>query len=171
PDHVFSVAAVDVEARDLPIHAHGEVPAPALCADEAMSTMPADANALPWLPCCDVVADGIDASRDFMTWHTRIRQPRPETFFNKRVAVANAARFDFHAHLPSARLRHHTLDQFPLATRFADLCCLHGCNYSVSGGSFWEEQGEGVLMEVQSKLVEDPFQMGDHIHLPLLEGV
>jgi hypothetical protein len=83
-----------------------------------MSTMPADANALSLPRCDNVVADGIDVSRDFMTRHTWIRKPRPETFFYKHVAVANAARFDFHAHLPSARLRNHTLDQFPLSTRF-----------------------------------------------------
>src|SRR6266508_1035024 len=124
-DHVFGVSAVEVEASDLSMHAHGEVPAPARCADETMSTMPAHTHALPFIPCGDVVADGIDVSRDFMTWHTWIRKPRPETFFDKHVAVANAARVYFHAHLPSARLRNHTLDQFPLSTRLTDLRRLH----------------------------------------------
>jgi hypothetical protein len=97
-----------------------------------MSTMPAYANALAWPPGSHVVADGIDVSRDFMTWHTWIRKPRPEPVFDKHVAVAHAARFDFHAHVPSARLRHHTLDQFPLATRLTDLRRLHGCRHTGS---------------------------------------
>jgi hypothetical protein len=90
--------------------------------------MPAYAHALPWPPGSNVVADGIDVSRDFMTWHTWIRKPRPETFFDKHVAVANAARFYFHAHLPSARLRKNTLDQFLISTRLTDLRRLHWCN-------------------------------------------
>src|SRR5262245_5388992 len=116
------------------MYAHGEVPAPAQFADETMSPMPADSNALPLPPCDHVVADGIDVSRDFMTWYTWIRKPRPETVFDKHVAVANAARFYLHAHLPSARLRNNTLDQFPISTRFADLrrlhCRRHTCSYS-----------------------------------------
>jgi hypothetical protein len=75
-----------------------------------MAAMPADANALPFLPCGDVVADGIDASGDFMPWHAGILQPRPETVLDKHVAVANAARLDLHAHVPSVRLRNNTLD-------------------------------------------------------------
>ena len=131
-EHVFGVSAVEVDARDLALHAHGEVPAPARCADETMSTMPADANALPLPPGANVVADGIDVSRDFMPWHTWILQPRPETFFDKHVTVANATRLDFHAHLPSARLRKNTLDQFPLSARFTDLRRLHCCRHTCS---------------------------------------
>src|SRR5262249_16726128 len=74
-NHVFGVSAVEVEARDLALHAHGEVPAPALVADETMSPMPADAHTLPWPPRSNVVAHRIDVSCDFMTWHTWILQP------------------------------------------------------------------------------------------------
>jgi len=122
--------AVEVDARDLTLHAHGEVPAPARYADETMAPMPAYANALPWPPGSHVVADGIDVARDFMPWHLWILQPRPETFFDKHVTVANAARLDFHTHLPSARLRHNPLDQFPLSARFTDLRRLHGCRHT-----------------------------------------
>jgi len=38
-----------------------------------MAAMPADANALPWPPGANVVADGIDVARDFMPWHPRKR--------------------------------------------------------------------------------------------------
>ena len=87
--------------------------------------MPADAHALPLPPCAHVVADGIDVSRDFMPWHTGILQPGPETFFDKHVAVANAACFDFHAHLPGAGLRDIALYQFPVSTGLADLRRFH----------------------------------------------
>jgi hypothetical protein len=45
------------------------------------------------------------------------------------------------------------------------------CNRSVSGGSFWEQEGEGILMDVQGELVEDLLQVCDHIHPLLLQGV
>ena len=52
-----------------------------------MSAMPAYADALTLPPGSHVVADGIDVPRDFMTWHTWILKPRPETFFDKHVAA------------------------------------------------------------------------------------
>src|SRR5439155_23737381 len=48
-----------------------------------------------------------------------------QSLFDEHVAVANAARFDFHAHPSSPRLRDSALDQFPISTRFADLRRLH----------------------------------------------
>ena len=124
-EHVLGIAAIEIDARDLAIDAHGEVPALALCADETMAAMPADAHALPWPPCSHVVADGIDVARDFMPWHPRILQPRPETFFDKHIAVAHAARLDFHAHVPSVGLRDIALDHFPVSMGCAYLRCLH----------------------------------------------
>jgi hypothetical protein len=86
-----------------------------------MSTMPADTDALTCDPCGHVVADCIDASGDFMTWHTGILKPGPQTFFDQRIAVANPARFNFHAHLPSVWLRDIALYQLPVFTWFAYL--------------------------------------------------
>jgi hypothetical protein len=55
-----------------------------------MSSMPAHADALTFLPFLHVVADCIDASPDFMTRHTRILKPGPKTLFDEHIAVANA---------------------------------------------------------------------------------
>src|SRR5439155_21549833 len=55
-DHVLGISAVEIEACDFAIDAHGEISALALCADEAMSAMPADADALTFLPFNDVAA-------------------------------------------------------------------------------------------------------------------
>src|SRR5687767_12180716 len=105
--------------------AHREVTPPARCAHETMAAMPADAHALPWPPCANVVADGIDVSRDFMPWHTWILQPGPEPLFHEHITMANAACFDFHAHVPGAGLRDIALNQFPVSIGFAHLRCLH----------------------------------------------
>jgi hypothetical protein len=69
-----------------------------------MSSMPADTNPLTHNPCGNIFAHGIDASRDFMTRHAGILKPGPQAFFDKRIAMANAASLNFHAHLPSFRL-------------------------------------------------------------------
>jgi hypothetical protein len=97
-----------------------------------MSTKPAHTYTLPWPPGSNIVADGIDASGDFMPRHAGIRKPWQDTFLDQHVAVANAARFYFHAHLPGVRLRNHTLDQFPLSTRHTDLRRLHRCRHTGS---------------------------------------
>src|SRR5262245_29865571 len=115
--------------------AHREVTPPALCAHETMAAMPADAHALPWPPCAHVVADGIDVSRDFMPWHTWILQSRPEPLFHEHITMANAAGFDFHAHVPGAGLRNRAFYQFPISTGLADLrrfhCRRHTCSYAL----------------------------------------
>jgi hypothetical protein len=67
--------------------------------------MPAHTDALIFLPFLHVATDCIDASPDFMTGHTRILKPGPETLFDEHIAVANAARLHLHANLSSARLR------------------------------------------------------------------
>src|SRR5207244_13635540 len=95
----------EVDAGDFSIDAHRKVSTPALFAHKTMAAMPTYPHALPFSPCSDVVADYIDASRNFMTWHTRILEPGPETFLHKGVAMANAACFNFHAYLSSVRLR------------------------------------------------------------------
>jgi hypothetical protein len=66
--------------------------------------MPAYADALVFFPLRDIAADRIDASRDFMTRHPRILKPGPETLFDDKIAVTNAARLYFHANLPNAGL-------------------------------------------------------------------
>jgi len=65
------------------------------------------ADALTFLPGCHIVAECIDASRDFMTRHTGILKPGPQTFLDQGIAMANAACFNLHAHLSRSRLRNH----------------------------------------------------------------
>src|SRR5262245_3633487 len=44
-------------------------------------------------------------------------------------------------------------------------------NPSVSGGTFWEEQRPGVLMEIIGELVQHPFEVGHDVAPPRLEGM
>jgi hypothetical protein len=48
---------------------------------------------------------------------------------------------------------------------------LLGSNPSVSGGTFWEEQRPGVLMDIIGESVQRPFEVGNDITPPLLEGM
>src|SRR4029077_2929573 len=93
--------------------------------DETMSAMPAYADSLTFSPLRDVATDRIDAARDFMTRHTGILKPGPETLLDDEIAVANAARLHFHANLLSGRLRDVAFHQFPISAGLADLRCLH----------------------------------------------
>ena len=69
-----------------------------------MSAMPADTYALTFLPLRNIGSDCIDASRDFMTRHSRILESGPQTFVNENIAVANAARLDLDSNLPGGGL-------------------------------------------------------------------
>src|SRR5205085_9346963 len=97
----------------------------ALCANETVSAMPAHPDALTFFPFDDVAADRIDTSRDFVTRHSRILKTGPLSLFDQHVAVANAARFDFHADLAGARLGDFALDQFKSIAGLADLRHFH----------------------------------------------
>jgi hypothetical protein len=99
-----------------------------------MSAMPADTDSLTCPPRGDAVADCVYAARDFVLRHTRILKPWPQTFFDQRIAMANAARFNFHSHLASAWLRDLALYQFPIATGFAYLRCFHFHTHKCSFG-------------------------------------
>jgi len=90
-----------------------------------MTAVPADPDALTRYPRCDVVTDCIDVSSYFMTWHTWILKPGPETFLHKGVAMANAACLNFHSHLPRNRVRDIAIYQFPIATGLTHLRCFH----------------------------------------------
>jgi hypothetical protein len=90
-----------------------------------MSAMPAYTDALTFLPFNDVPANRIDAAGDFVTRHTWILKPGQQSVLNQDVAVANAARLHFHAHLTGAWLRDIAFYQFPISTGLTDLCRLH----------------------------------------------
>ena len=76
-DHVFCITTIKIDAGDFAINAHSKIAAPALLADEIVSAMPADTDALPLFPIRDTIADRINPSGDFVTRHARILKARP----------------------------------------------------------------------------------------------
>jgi hypothetical protein len=105
--------------------AHCEIATPAFVANKIVSTVPANTDALACFPIRNAVACKIDNSRDFMTRDARIFDTGPQTFLYERVAVTNAARFDFDPNLSRTGLRNFAIDDFEIAAGFADLRDFH----------------------------------------------
>jgi hypothetical protein len=151
-DHVLGVTAVEIDTRDLTVDTHGEIAAPALFANETMSAVPANADALPFLPVRYVVTDGINPSGNLMSGNTRILKPRPQPFLNQDVAMANATCFHLDPNLSYARLWYGTFDDFEIATGFTDLRRFHWCAHRfcqplfsahLAGRGWLSAQGDG----------------------------
>jgi hypothetical protein len=70
-----------------------------------MSTEPADADPGPDGPTLDTVGDLLDDPGDFVSRNDRERYGRKESLLGDRIAVAHAARLNFHAHFAEAGLR------------------------------------------------------------------
>src|SRR4029453_17737959 len=119
------ISAIEVEPRHLTIGAHRKIAATAVLAREAMAAVPAYANSLALPPIRDAGTEPIDASGDFVTRHTWISKPGPETVFHEHIAVANAADLHLHPDLRGAWFREGAFDQFPITARSADLCGFH----------------------------------------------
>jgi hypothetical protein len=75
-DHVFGVAAVEVNSRDLFELAVDEVATAAGVADKAVAAMPAHTDALSGFPLGDIGAYRIDATRNLVPWNTGILNDR-----------------------------------------------------------------------------------------------
>jgi hypothetical protein len=124
-EHVFLVAAVVTDARNLFVLAVDEIAAAAGIAGEIVTTVPSYSDALAGLPVRNVAADSVDAAGDFMSGNAWILDSGPIAFLYQLVTVADAAGFDFNADLVSARLGDVSFDEFEIASGFADLDNFH----------------------------------------------
>src|SRR5262249_26920871 len=115
------VAAIVVEPGHLALDTHGEIAAPTVIAHEIMATVPPYPDAIPLAYGRNSLAESIYAAGDFVTRHTRILQPRPESVFHHHVAMADPASFHFHTHLPRPWLGNIAFDQLEVAARLAHL--------------------------------------------------
>jgi hypothetical protein len=70
-----------------------------------MAAVPSDSHALAGFPVSDVGSDGVDAAGDFVSGDAWILDARPMAFLYERVAVADAAGFDFNSDLIAGRVR------------------------------------------------------------------
>lgn len=92
---------------------------------ETVSTVPADSDALACLPRSHPVADCIDSTCDFVPWYAWVFESSPKAFFDKRVAVTDAACLYFDADLPIAGLRDVAFHDIPISSCFVDLRSFH----------------------------------------------
>ena len=86
-----------------------------------MATVPPYPDAISLAYGRNSLAESIHAAGDFVTRHTRILQPRPESVFHHHVAMADPASFHFHTHLPRPWLGNIAFDQLEVAARLAYL--------------------------------------------------
>jgi hypothetical protein len=92
---------------------------------KSMAAVPSDADALAGLPVGNVGADGIDAAGDFVSGNARILDAGPVAFLYERVAVADAAGFDFNPDLAAGGLGNVSFDEFEITAGLADLDSFH----------------------------------------------
>src|ERR1051325_3202464 len=124
-NHVLGISTIEVKASYLSVDTHREVATMTLLTNKAMAAVPANPDTLTHIPRFHTLAHGIDATRNFMTRHARILKSWPDAIFDQDIAMANTTRFHFHTHLSGCWFRHVTLDELPLSTCFANLCCSH----------------------------------------------
>jgi hypothetical protein len=124
-DHVFLVTAVMADAGNFFELAIDEIAAAAGIAGETMATVPSDSNALAGFPVGNVSADGVDAASNFVSRDAWILDAWPIAFLYQRIAVADAAGFDFNSDLAAAGLRNISFDEFEITAGFADLDNFH----------------------------------------------
>jgi hypothetical protein len=80
---VFAVATIERNSRDKQGHSAGnKLAAPTVIAITAVATVPPNADSLASFPRLHAFADSIDNSDYFMSWHTRILDTGPESFFD-----------------------------------------------------------------------------------------
>ena len=103
-DHVFLITAVVTDAGNLFVLAVDEIAAAAGIAGEVVAAVPSDSDALAGFPVGNVGADSVDAAGDFVSGDSWILDAGPIAFLYERVAVADAAGFDFNSDLVSAGL-------------------------------------------------------------------
>jgi hypothetical protein len=113
------------EGGDLLGFAEFEIAAPTGIADEAMTSVPADAHALAGFPLRYTVADRVDAASNFVSGNAGILEAGPVTVFYDRIAVTDTAGFDLDADLSTSRLGNVAFDEFKASARLADLHNFH----------------------------------------------
>jgi hypothetical protein len=138
-NHVFRVTAVMADAGNLSELAENEIAAAAGIAGETMAAVPSDSDALAGFPVSDIGADGVDAAGDFVSGNARILNVRPMAFLYERVAVADAAGFDFDPKLAAAGVRNVSFNEFQITAGFADLDSLHSRHsFFLMNSSLWK---------------------------------
>ena len=118
--------------------------------------MPSYADALSGLPVGNSGSNGVDAAGNFMAWHPRIFDTRPNSFFDQYVAVTDSASFHLNAHLRTTGIGNTSFDNFELTTWLSYLHCSHA-GHSRSSGS-WDRtvDNAGRSDEMRKRKLQKP---------------
>jgi len=87
--------------------------------------MPADSDALSFLPRGNAVAYFIDDAGDFVAGNAWILNAGPLPFFREHVTVADTTGLNLNAHLSRSRVWNLTLDNLKICARVRNLRHLH----------------------------------------------
>ena len=113
------------DAGNLFVLAVDEISAAAGFAGEIVAAVPSHTHALSGLPVGNVSADGVDAAGNFVSGNPRVLDPRPIALFHHRVAMADAASFNFNSDLIPAGLGNVPLHELKIPSGLADLDDFH----------------------------------------------
>ena len=78
-----------------------------------MSAVPTYADPLAFFPVRDIGAWFVYDAGNFVTWDSRVLQPRPISFFHHLIAVADAAGFDLDSHPVRLRFWNFSITPMP----------------------------------------------------------
>jgi hypothetical protein len=90
-----------------------------------MSAMPAHSDSLTFRPLPDVTSNPVDLAGNFVTWHPRVLNSRPDAVLDQDIAVTNPTCFHFDSDLSRAGFGNVAFNQLETAAGFADLCRFH----------------------------------------------
>src|SRR5215467_1051438 len=127
-EHIFLIAAVEMDAGDLFIGAGDEIAFAAGRAGEVMSAVPADTDTLALLPVRHARTRLVNNPGDFVSRNARVLNAREYAVLGQMIAEADTAGMDLDTHLARAGNGNFALDDFPIAAGFGDLHCFHFCH-------------------------------------------
>jgi len=128
------ISSVVRDACHFGVAAVKETPTTALDTRVVLSAMPAYADPLSLLPSSHPGSHFIDDAGNFVPRNPRILNSRPQAFFHKHVAVADATGQNFDPNSSGRRLRHRSLDNLKLSFRrryLGNVHCFHDFDVTV----------------------------------------
>jgi hypothetical protein len=134
------VSTVVADAGNFQIPAIAKIPAPALATRTILTSMPANADALPLLPRGNSSAHFIDDAGDFVPWNAGILNSRPGAFFRENVTVADTTGLHLDPHVSCVRHRNLALYDLEIRSGSGNLrhfhCCYCDCRCHKSSYDF-----------------------------------
>jgi hypothetical protein len=119
------VSAVIADAGNFQVTAIAKISAAAGGTRIVLTAMPPNTDALTILPSRNAGTDFVDDARYLVSWNTRVLNSRPRAFFCENVTAADATGLYLDPHVSRARLRHLSVNDLEICSRFRNLRRLH----------------------------------------------